>query len=142
MSYLNEINRRKPSHCAESHSDDRGRLVVFLKARELNGPQKKFGQIYFVTFNRRGVIRGNHYHKKWREWAGIVFGRIKVVLKDMNTGKRRELVLNADSKRYVRLELAPNTAHAFKSLSSRAILLNYGDTEWPKADSFFHQILK
>ena len=44
------------------HADKRGSLVEFLTRREL--PKGvPFGHIYFVTFEKKGVVRGNHFHQ-------------------------------------------------------------------------------
>lgn len=120
----------------EKHNDPRGQLVVFIKNRELPKKYKEFGQIYFVTFEGQGVVRGNHYHKKWREWFGIVEGKLEVILKDVRTGKVKKMILSSASKKYTRLEVGPYIAHAFKNLSDTAALLNYTNTEWSKKDDF------
>lgn len=125
----------------EKHSDERGDLVVFLKSSDLMGEKKKFGQIYFVTFSQKGVIRGNHYHKKWREWFGIVTGKLRVLLKDRKTQEIKELILEAGQNKYIRLEIGPNIVHAFESLSDSASLINYTDTEWSDDDTFKEVIL-
>ncbi len=117
-------------------SDKRGDLIVFLKNSELKKTQKKFGQIYFVTFSNKGVVRGNHYHKKWREWFGIVHGKLEVALKDMITGEKTNFVLDSDQDKYLRLEIGPNIAHAFKSISETAALLNYANSPWSNDDDF------
>ncbi|MBU1870360.1 MAG: WxcM-like domain-containing protein [Candidatus Omnitrophica bacterium] len=126
----------------EKHSDVRGQLVVFLRNSELKARNKKFGQIYFVSFNKKGIVRGNHYHKKWREWFGIVHGRVAVELEHVLTGERVSLKLDSEHSSYVRLEIGPNIAHAFKSLSDSVSLLNYGDKEWSAKDSHHYQLLK
>jgi len=122
-------------------SDKRGDLIVFLQESELGKAKKQFGQIYFVTFNKKGIVRGNHYHKKWYEWFGIVAGKVEVILKDMKTGEIERMILDADHDMYVRLEIGPNTAHSFKSLTDYAALLNYADSEWSKQDSISHSLL-
>lgn len=122
--------------------DKRGGLIVFLRESELDDAKKRFGQIYFVTFNKKGVVRGNHYHKKWHEWFGVVTGRVKVVLEDVRTGERDELVLSAAKDRYVRLETGPYIAHAIISLTNTASLLSYADNEWKdQSDTHFHKLL-
>lgn len=121
--------------------DKRGELIVFLKSSELPKSRKKFGQIYFVTFNKKKVVRGNHYHKKWREWFGIVAGILEVKLRDMKTGEEVELTLNSKNYQYIRLEIGPNIAHAFRSNSSYAALLNYADSEWAASDSLKYKLL-
>lgn len=120
----------------EKHNDNRGQLVVFLKNKDLDNNQQTFGQIYFVTFEKENIIRGNHYHKNWREWFGVVTGKLKVVLKDMKTGEVVTMILDGDSTDYVRLEVGPNIAHAFTNLTPKASLLNYTDEEWSPDDTF------
>lgn len=121
----------------EKFNDDRGQLVVFLKNSNLHKKQKKFGQIYFITFNKRGVIRGNHYHKQWREWFGVVQGKLKVELKNVNNRKTKKLILDGNKNYYIRLEVGPNIIHKFTSLTSKASLLNYTSTEWTPDDTFY-----
>jgi len=122
-------------------SDQRGELIVFMKESDLDNNFKKLGQVYFVTFKKKGIVRGNHYHKKWREWFGIVSGKVEVFLKDVKTGEEKKLILDANSGKYKRLEIGPYIAHAFKSLSSNAALLNYADKEWSKKDSIFYKLI-
>ena len=120
----------------EKHSDERGHLVVFLQNSRLSKKDKEFGQIYFVTFEKPGVIRGNHYHKKWREWFGVVTGRVQVVLTDTRTNESKNLIIESHSDEYVRLEIGPYIAHAFINLSKHAALLNYANGEWHDRDTF------
>ena len=120
----------------EKFSDERGDLVVFLKNINLKEKDKEFGQIYFVTFKEKDVVRGNHFHKEWREWFGVVSGKLKVILEDVETKKREELILDADDEKYIRLEIGPNVAHAFISLSPTASLLNYANGMWHPNDTF------
>lgn len=122
-------------------TDKRGTLVVFLKKSELNKNQRNFGQIYFVTFNKKGVVRGNHYHKKWHEWFGIVSGKLEVILENVKNKKRVRLVLDANHDKYVRLKIGPYVAHAFKSLTKYAALINYANGEWNKNDDFDYKLL-
>ena len=122
--------------------DKRGQLVVFLKNSDLDIKSKEFGQIYFVTFEKKDVVRGNHYHKGMREWFGVVSGRVKVVLIDVKTKERKEMVLNGNSKKYIRLEIGPNIAHGFKSLSGFVSLLNYTDKEWRASDVTTMEVIK
>lgn len=121
--------------------DSRGGLIVFLKESELDDAKKKFGQIYFVTFNKRGVVRGNHYHKKWHEWFGVITGKVRVILEDVRTGERDEVVLSAKKDKYIRLETGPYIAHAIISLTNSASLLSYADGEWKNNDDTYHHKL-
>jgi len=125
----------------ETHDDTRGKLVVFLKEPELADEYKKFGQIYFITFSDVGIIRGNHYHKFWREWFGIVHGKVEVVLEEVRTKQRETLTLDASKEGYLRLETGPYVAHAFRSLTPTAALLNYANTKWNDQDTFPYTLL-
>jgi dTDP-4-dehydrorhamnose 3,5-epimerase-like enzyme len=126
----------------ENHPDKRGKLVVFLKNQELKKKNKSFGQIYFITFKKKGIIRGNHYHKNWREWLAIVEGKAQVELENVKTKKHFSIVLDAESDKLIRLEIGPDIAHGFKSLSRTASLLNYAEKEWFPNDTFPYQLLK
>lgn len=126
----------------EKHGDHRGQLIVFLKNSDLKSNLKNFGQIYFVTFEKEQFIRGNHYHKKWREWFGVVFGKFEVVLKDVNSGEIKKLILTDDTDKYVRLEVGPYVAHTFKNLSPKAALLNYANAEWSAEDVFYLKLME
>jgi len=126
----------------DKYSDSRGDLIVFLRDNDLDKKYKKFGQIYFVTFEKEGSVRGNHYHKQWREWFGIVSGRVEVYLEDVRTKERKELILNAKYKSYVRLEIGPYIAHAFRNTSKNASLLNYTNLPWKEGDTFPYEVIK
>lgn len=124
----------------QKYNDVRGQLVVFLRNSDLEPKLKKFGQIYFVTFDKQGVVRGNHYHKKWREWFGVVSGKVDVYLKDIKSGKEKKLVLDGNSKKYIRLEIGPNIAHAFRNRTKYASLINYTNIEWTKTDTYPYKL--
>lgn len=125
----------------EKFNDERGQLVVFLRNKNLEKSFKKFGQIYFVTFDKEKVVRGNHYHKKWREWFGVVTGKVEVLLKDVKTEQSKTLILDGNSDEYIRLEIGPNIAHAFRNISPKASLLNYTDKEWSSEDTFIYKLI-
>mgnify|MGYP001597084709 FL=1 len=124
----------------KSFSDKRGKLIVFLKESELLDAKKKFGQIYFVTFNKKGVVRGNHYHKKWHEWFGIIEGKVKVIIEDVKTKQRKHIILSAERDKYVRIETGPYIAHAIISLNKHASLLSYANSEWNDKDTHHYKI--
>ena len=125
----------------KSYDDKRGRLVVFLREGELDPKLKEFGQIYFVTFNEKDTIRGNHYHQEWREWFGVVTGKLKVILEDVITKKREEFILDANNDEYIRLEIGPNIAHTFINISPNASLLNYANSEWSEEDTLPYKLI-
>ncbi len=116
------------------HIDKRGQLVVFIK-------NKRIGQIYFVTFDYKGAIRGNHYHKKWTECFGIIQGRIKVELLNIKTLAKAIFILDEDNPCYQFIIIPPYYAHAFKSLTPKASLLNYADSVWTGKDDFKYKLI-
>jgi dTDP-4-dehydrorhamnose 3,5-epimerase-like enzyme len=118
----------------EKHSDGRGYLVEFLKGSEIDSRFEKFGQIYFVTFEKRGVVRGNHYHTRFYEWFGIGQGVLDVVLEDVRTKRRVNFTLSGEDKRFARLHIGPYIAHAFKSLSETAVLFDYCNEQYDRCD--------
>ncbi len=109
------------------YNDYRGYLVEFLKESELDGQNKNFGQIYFVTFTDKDIVRGNHYHKETEEWFGVVFGSLLVTLEDIHTKERKTFTLHYSESEFVRLWIGKEIAHAFKSLTKPAILLDYAN---------------
>lgn len=125
----------------EKHNDARGDLVVFLKNRDLKKAKKTFGQIYFVTFNKKGVVRGNHYHKKWREWFGIVEGKVEILLEDIRTKEKKTFILNSKGSKYRRLEIGPYVAHAIRSIAPYSSIINYADDIWSKKDTYYYKLL-
>lgn len=115
--------------------DKRGFLVEFLKGDEVAPSQKKLGQIYFVTFEKKGMVRGNHYHKKKDEWFVAVRGRLKVVLEDIKSKQRCEFMIDGDTEEYKRVFIGRNVAHSFQSLTQKAEMINYASKPYHKEDA-------
>lgn len=107
------------------HADSRGRLIEFLRGSDLGEDADHFGQIYFVTFDSPGQVRGNHYHTHGFEVFGVIAGSLEVALEDVRTKERAEMVLDADDHLFTRLRIGSYVAHAFRNLSPTAILLDY-----------------
>ena len=120
------------------HHDPRGYLVEFLKHPELPPKYRPFGQIYFVTFAKKGTVRGNHYHTKTEEWFGVAQGSLRVVLENVRTLKRKTLTLKASERHFVRLHIGLYTAHAFQSLTPTAVLLDYANKEYDRYNTDRH----
>ncbi len=118
----------------EKHTDPRGYLIQFLKNSELEGEKKNFGQIYYVTFDKKGVVRANHYHAKKYEWFGVVFGTVRIDLEDIKTKEKKSFTISADDKEFTRLGIGPNVAHAVTSLTDYAILIDYYTGEYSAED--------
>jgi len=67
---------------------------------------------------------------------------VKVVLFDVKTKKKKQMVLDGNSKKYVRLEIGPNVVYGFKSVSKSVTLLNYTDKEWLREDVIRMEVIK
>lgn len=124
--------------------DERGFLVDVLKADELTSEDRQFGQMYFVTFEKCGAIRGNHVHETKKEWFVIGAGKVLVVLEDVKTKQRETLILDGDSDEYQRLFIGENVAHAFTNLTPFAYMVNYCNKAYhqEKPDSTFYELIK
>ncbi|MBX7074653.1 MAG: WxcM-like domain-containing protein [Pirellulales bacterium] len=116
------------------HTDQRGYLVEFLRRDELVDLHVPFGQIYFVTFERPGQVRGNHFHKRGSEWFGVAEGTLEVVLEDVRTKERAEFILRSDDKLFHRLTIGPYIAHAFRNMTPTAILIDYTSEQFDRQD--------
>ena len=126
---------------AERHDDKRGKMIILLKKNDLPNNLQVFGEVFFITFSRKGIIRANHYHKKWREWFIIISGKILVIIENVKTKKRFETILDGNQNRVFRLEIGPYIAHAFRNLSRKAILINYTNIEWSADDTHYHKLI-
>ena len=93
-------------------NDERGWLAEILRREEL-GDRCEFGQ-FLVTTARPGVIKGNHYHERKREWFCVIKGKGKLVLE--GDGFREEIVMGEENM--VTVAVPPGVAHA---------LVNVGD---------------
>jgi len=99
-----------------------GYLVEFLKGTELEETQKKFAQIYIATI-LPGAVRGNHYHKSKLEWFTILNGKVRVLLEDIKTKRREDLILDSSENFLKRVLINNETAHAFKNISDSTVVL-------------------
>ncbi len=107
--------------------DKRGFLVDFIKGDEMSTSHQKLGQIYFVTFEQAGVVRGNHYHETKDEWFVVIAGSVKLVAEDIRTHERMERVLDGNNDEYERVFIGKNIAHAFQNISDTAMMIDYAD---------------
>lgn len=130
-----ELEKKKP--------DSRGYLVEFMKASELPAGMKEFSQIYVTTMTP-GAVRGNHYHKNRYEWFAIFNGRVLVVLEDVNTKERKEIMLDDSGDKLKRVRIRNSVAHAFKNVSdTKVVLVAYTDRVYdPSApDTYEYKLL-
>jgi dTDP-4-dehydrorhamnose 3,5-epimerase-like enzyme len=114
--------------------DERGFLVEFLKGTDLQSDHKAFAQIYLTTIGP-GYMRGNHYHEKFYEYFTVMHGRIQLVLEDVRTKERKELILDAADKPLRRVCFGPYTAHVLHNISDTvAVVVSYATEMYNKED--------
>jgi dTDP-4-dehydrorhamnose 3,5-epimerase-like enzyme len=115
-------------------TDHRGQLVEFIQRNDLQEPTEEFGQVYFVTFEGKDIVRGNHYHKLSRECFAIIQGAVEVMLEDVLTGEKVSLKMTAGNGSMQKLTIGPNIAHAFKSITDFALLIDYASRVYNPQD--------
>jgi len=118
-------------------------LVEFLKQGELGRGGKKISHIYVATMSR-GVVRGNHYHKKKTEWFSIFNGMVKVATENIRTKKRDDFILDSSGKSLKRVRINTGVAHAFKNISnSNVVLVAYSSKVYDskKPDTYEYKLL-
>ncbi len=67
------------------HEDDRGRFIQVWRGKD-------FEEINFLEI-RKGVTRGDHYHKRNRELMVVTRGRLRLQVESRTTGATTEQVL-------------------------------------------------
>lgn len=124
--------------------DGRGELIDFIGSSFLTANHIGFGHVYLLTFSAQGVVRGNHYHKKSTEVFSIVSGSVQIVIENINTGERNELMLTAGSEPHQRILISPQHAHAIKCLTQFAVLASFCTHEYNanEPDKFDYALLK
>ncbi len=113
------------------HRDNRGWLAEIFRPEDVNKTMK--GQIT-ITTAYPDIVKANHYHKRKWEWYCVIKGKMKLVLKDMNTEKKEEMILSDDKLSI--LKIGPNIAHGFKNIGDEMLfVLMYIDDPFDPNDS-------
>jgi UDP-2-acetamido-2,6-beta-L-arabino-hexul-4-ose reductase len=96
-------------------SDERGWLIQ-SEHKEIAKSMKYF----LVSFSKPGVIRGNHYHKRKKEWFSILQGKVKLYLYDLKTKEKGTYIISSEKMEFVEME--PNVAHAIKNIGEQELI--------------------
>ncbi|MFH1669540.1 MAG: WxcM-like domain-containing protein [Candidatus Woesearchaeota archaeon] len=100
--------------------DDRGFVFEILRSEQVNAP---FGQIFISTV-KSGKVKGNHYHKRKKEWYCVVKGKVSVHFADVKTGEKRTVSLDETTPEL--LKINPGVSHAITNDGKEeAIILAY-----------------
>lgn len=115
-------------------SDSRGWLIEILKKEDIPKDilKKGFGQVY-LTVAKPGAVRGNHYHKRKTEWFCVIKGKGKLVLQDINSKEKEELIIGHDNM--LTVKIPPNTFHKIENTFDEDMyIVAYIDEEFNPKD--------
>lgn len=122
------------------HKDERGWLAEILRQEQLEGATS-FGQ-FLVTTACPGVVKGNHYHRRKKEWFCVIKGRGLLRLEDNLTGAWQELYLGDGN--LVTVMIPPEVTHAIRNEGQEMLyLLVYAEEPFDPQDpdTFARKIL-
>jgi dTDP-4-dehydrorhamnose 3,5-epimerase-like enzyme len=104
----------------ERKVDERGFVLEVLRSEQVKAP---FGQIFISTV-KPGKVKGNHYHKRKKEWYFVVKGKVVVHFVDVATGEKKDVSL--DEKNPELLWINPGVSHAITNEGKEeAVILAY-----------------
>ena len=86
-----------------AHRDKRGVIIDLLEKKKINA-------ITFIT-QKKGKVRGNHFHKKTIQWNYLIKGKIKLITKKKNRGVKEMMLSKGDL-----VVTSSNESHAIKAI--------------------------
>ena len=92
-----------------NYKDERGFIVDLLEKKNINA-------ITYIT-QKKGKIRGNHFHKKTIQWNYVLKGKLELITKKNN--KKKKIILSKGDL----VETSKNEAHAFRALRNSEFLV-------------------
>jgi len=119
--------------------DTRGWFLKVLNGMEEFLPSHT-GESY-ITMAMPGEWRANHYHPKTAEWFTVFKGKAKVVLEDIQTKERLEVIVDAESPKTI--FAPPGIAHVFINISDHEelMLIAYADNIYDPADTVMYNLV-
>jgi len=78
----------------------------------------EYGHLHTVSLDA-GIVRGNHFHRKCREWLFIFGGAYSVHWRDDETIQSKHV----ESGEYYTIEIPPGLVHAVRNESEAVIYL-------------------
>ena len=91
-------------------SDNRGFIIDLLEKKNINA-------ITFIT-QKKGKIRGNHFHKKTIQWNYLIKGKLELL-----TRKNKQKIIRTLIKEGELVETSKNESHAIKALKNSEFLV-------------------
>jgi quercetin dioxygenase-like cupin family protein len=93
-----------------SHKDKRGLIIDLLE-------NKKVNSITFIT-QKKGKVRGNHFHKNTIQWNYVIKGKIELYTQKKNSATKKTILSKGEIA-----ETSKNEKHAIKALSDSEFLV-------------------
>ena len=90
--------------------DSRGLIIDLLEKKNINA-------ITFIT-QKKGKIRGNHFHKKTIQWNYLIKGKLELL-----TRKNKQKIIRTLMKEGDLVETSKNESHAIKALKNSEFLV-------------------
>ncbi|NCO44718.1 hypothetical protein GW888_01435 [Candidatus Wolfebacteria bacterium] len=90
----------------EIKQDERGKLIEIFKIPDV-------GQVFYST-TKPGVVRGNHYHTRKKEYFCLIEGKGLIKLRNRETGEIKEIEVSGENPEIV--EMPVNWTHNIKNI--------------------------
>ncbi len=97
----------------EIKQDERGKLVEIFKIPGV-------GQVFYST-TKPGIVRGNHYHTRKKEYFCVIEGNGLIKLKNRETGEIKETEVSGGKPEVV--EMPVNWTHNIKNIGENEMKL-------------------
>lgn len=114
----------------DAYHDNRGNLIQFVTHSFLEEKGLTFGQIYLLTFDRAGVVRGNHYHHHSAEVFCLISGEVEIICESVDTKERVSRRLKTEDHQFIKIYIGHKIAHAIKSISNFAVMVSFSSEEY------------
>ncbi len=76
---------------------------------------------FLISSSKPGVVRGQHYHSRKREWFLVLKGKAKIVCKALGSNDIKEIYMSEERPEMV--EIPPMIAHAIENIGDKEMLL-------------------
>ena len=93
-----------------NHHDNRGSIIDLLERKNINA-------ITLIT-QKKGKIRGNHFHKKTIQWNYLLKGKILLITKKRNASIKKVMLYKGNL-----VATSTNESHAIKALKDSEYLV-------------------
>jgi dTDP-4-dehydrorhamnose 3,5-epimerase-like enzyme len=118
----------------DAYHDERGDLIQFVTDSFLKEKALPFGQIYLLTFDKKGVIRGNHYHNHSSEVFCLISGSVEIVCEHVESKDRMQRILEIEDNKFYKIFIGHKIAHAIRSLTDFAVMVSFSSEEYRASD--------